>query len=378
MSKVEKLFKEKTKELTFIELKKNTELKINGYTLKGGIPLPVITDSLMQELEYGDLSEEISLENVIEGMFFLFGTDPNFPHMDLYREILYAYDKDVLKLSFYKGIKALESADLELAGVFFRACFYLDEMNLDARLNYSLVLESMGKTKLEDGKIEEGQDLIHRATNELETIVNMDDSYSLAYYKLGYHYLYLGQYLKAQITWNKFLTLDKDEDRLQEIREQIDIINDDVKMEIGLSYYSYNDFGKALDSFLKLMPKHADNWNINYLIGLSYKGLEDYNSSEEYLIKAIKLNKDESDLYNDLGIIYFIQGMILEAIKTFTDGIEETEADFKIYFNRGLGYVQLGEYNLALRDINIAYELNPYDENVEIQKRELENYLETL
>lgn len=378
MSKIEKLFIEKTKELTFIELKKDTNLNINGYILEGGLPLPVITDNLMQELEYGDLSEEIRLGNVIEGILFLLGTDSSFPHTDQYKEILYAYDKEIISFGFYKGMKALEEKDLVTAGIFFRACINLDEDNLDAKLNYALVLETMGKQEIEDGKVEEGEDLLHRSTNQLEEIVNIDDSYSLAYYKLGYHYLYSEQFLKTQITWNKFLTLDKDEDRLQEIREQIDIIDDDAKMEVGLSYYSYNDFGKALDSFLRLMPKQEKNWNINYLIGLCYKGLEDYESAIEYINIAIDLNSHESDLYNDLGIIYFIQGMIIEAIKIFTDGIEETEADYKIYFNRGLGYVQLGEYNLALGDINIAYELNPYDENVEIQKREIERYLEIL
>ncbi len=378
VSKVEELFKGKTKELTFIELKESTELNINGYILEGGIPLPVITDKLMYELEYGDLSEEIRLGNVVEGILFLLGTDPKFPHIDQYMEIINAYDKDIFKFAFVKGIKAMEAVELETAGVFFRACIALDNENLDARLNYAIVLETMGKAKIEDDNLDEGEEFLHRSTNELEEIVNIDDTYSLAYYKLGYHYRYSEQFLKTQITWNKFLTLDKDEDRLQEIREQIDIIDDDVKMEVGLSYYSYNDFGKALDAFLKLMPKHKDNWNINYLIGLCYKGLEDYELAEEYLITAIELDKTQSDLYNDLGIIYFIQGMILEAIKIFTDGIEESEADYKIYFNRGLGYVQLGEYNLALRDIDMAYELNPYDENVEIQRSELKRYLETL
>lgn len=378
MDKIEKLFKEKTKELTFIELKKGTKLNINGYILEGGLPLPVITDSLLRELQYGDLDEEINLGNVIDGILFLLGTDSSFPHLDQYMEILNAYDEDILKFAFYKGIKSLEDKDIVTAGVFFRACRELNSGNLDVRLNYGLVLETMGKEKIEDGEIEEGEAFLHRSTNELEEIINIDDTYALAYYKLGYHYLYSEQFLKTQITWNKFLTLDKDEDRLQEIRTQIDIIDDDVKMEVGLSYYSYNDFGKALDSFLRLMPKHEKNWNINYLIALCFKGLENYDSAIEYLNIAIDLNSKESDLYNDLGIIYFIQGMIIEAIKIFTDGMEETEADYKIYFNRGLGYVQLGEYDLALRDINVAYELNPYDDNVKNQKREIESYLETL
>ncbi len=378
MDIVNKLFKNKTKEITFIELKKGTSLDINGYILKGGLTLPVITDTLLHDLQYGDMQDEINLENVINGIEFLLGTDPDFTHMDKYKEIIYAYDKNINKHAFFNGMKALEKGETENAGIFFRSCIELDEFNLDAKLNYALVLETMAMKLIEDDKVDEGEQYLRKSTNILEEIVELDEKYSLAYYKLGYHYRYHSQFLKTKITWNKFITLDNNEERLQEIREQLDFIDDDVKMETGLSYYSYNDFGKALEAFLRLMPKHEKNWNINYMIGLCYKGLEDFESAIDYLSFAISLNKEEGDIYNDLGIVYFLQGKILEAIKIFTDGIEETEADYKLYFNRGLGYIQLGEFSLALRDINIANELNPDDENIIIQKREVEGYLNTL
>lgn len=377
MGKIDDVFKEKTKELTFIELKEVTNLNINGYKLEGGLPLPVITDNLMTELQYGDLSEEIKLAHIIEGIVFLLGTDPDFPHISKYKEIIYAYDSNILKYIFYKGMKSLEEEKIEDAGVYFRAIIELEPNNLNAILNYALVLETLAKSLIENEKPDEGQEFLIKSTNELESILDIDDSFSLAYYKLGYHYRYSNQFLKAKIIWNKFLILDDDEARLQEIREQIDIIDDDVKHEAGLSYFAYNDFGKAMDSFLKLLPKHDNNWNINYMIGLCYKGLENYERAIDYLKIAINLNKEEKDLYNDLGIIYFVQGKIFEAIKIFNKGIEEVEADYKLFFNRGLGYVQLGEYNLALRDINMANELNPYDENIAKQKEEVERFLDT-
>jgi tetratricopeptide (TPR) repeat protein len=272
-------------------------------------------------------------------------------------------------------MKALEAGEYENSGVFFRAVIELDPNNLNARLNYALVLESIGKNLIESEKFDEGKEFLIGSTNEMEDIINIDDSYSLAYYKLGYHYKYFDQYLKAKITWNKFLILDKDENRLQEIREQIDLIEDDVKMEVGLSYLDYNYFDKALDSFLKLMPKYKDNWNINYLIGLCFKGMKDYELAIDYFNNAIELNDEEADIYNELGIIYFVQGNILDAVNIFDKGIKKINDDYKLYFNRGLGYMQLGDNKLALKDIIKANELNPYDENVAMQKEELEKLL---
>ena len=378
MNMIDKLFNDKTKEITFLELRKESSVDISGYLLKGGLPLPVITDNLIKDIHYSDLSEEINLGQVIDGIIFLLGIDPQFPHMDDYKDILFAYDQKIMDLIFYRGLKALEAGEYENSGVFFRAIMELDPNNLNAKLNYALALESIGKNLIEMGKEDEGEEFLIKSTNEMEEILDIDESYSLAYYKLGYHYRYFEQYLKANITWNKFLILDKEEDRLQEIREQINLIEDDVKMEVGLSYLNYNYFGKALDSFLKLLPKHNDNWNVNYLIGLSYKGMEEYDSALDYFSVAADLNNKEPDIYNEMGITYFMQGKILEAIKVFDDGIKEVDEDYKLYFNRGLGYVQLGEYNLALRDIDKANELNPDDANIIKQKVEIENLLKSI
>ena len=375
LNNIDNLFKSKTKEVTFLELKNQAVVDINGYKLKGGLPLPVITDNLIKDIQYSDLSEEIKLGQIIEGIIFLLGVDPEFPHMDQYKEILFKYDSKILDFIFYRGMKALEAGEYENSGVFFRAVIELDPNNLNARLNYALVLESIGKNLIESEKFDEGKEFLIGSTNEMEDIINIDDSYSLAYYKLGYHYKYFDQYLKAKITWNKFLILDKDENRLQEIREQIDLIEDDVKMEVGLSYLDYNYFDKALDSFLKLMPKYKDNWNINYLIGLCFKGMKDYELAIDYFNNAIELNDEEADIYNELGIIYFVQGNILDAVNIFDKGIKKINDDNKLYFNRGLGYMQLGDNKLALKDIIKANELNPYDENVAMQKEELEKLL---
>ena len=378
MNNIDKIFKDRTKEITFLELKAGSNLVINDLNIQGGIPLPVITDNFIKDIQVGELSEEINLGQVVEGIIFLLGVDSDFPYIEKYKEIIYAYNPKIEDYVFYKGMKALEDGEFENSGIYFRAIIELNPRNLNARLNYGLVLESIGKRYFDDEKIDEGEELLMQSSKELETIFDIDDKYSLAYYKLGYHYKYFGQILKAQITWNKFLLLDKDENRLQEIREEIDIIDDDVKIEIGLSYLTYNDFGKAIDSFLKLIPKHKDNWNVNYLIGLSYKGLEKYDMAIEYLNMAIELNNQEADIYNELGIIYFTEGNILEAIKVFNEGINETNEDYKLYFNRGLGYVQLGEYNLALADITIAHDLNPSDESILRQKEEIENYLKSI
>ncbi|NLL81287.1 MAG: tetratricopeptide repeat protein [Tissierellia bacterium] len=373
MDIIEKTFKEKTKEISFIELKEDASLNIKGFTISGGTPLPVLTDNLIKELQYNDLSNEINLVQVIEGIIFLLGIDSGFPFINIYKDLLYKYDDKIEEYIFYKGMKALENKDLINGGIFFRANLALNTTNVNARLNYGLILEEFSKDYFEKNNDEYGLCFLNKSTSEFESILEIDDKYSLAYYKLGYHYSHNEQYLKAKLTWDKFIMLDKDENRLQEIREQIDLIEDKTNLEIGLTYLSHNDFEKALDSFLKLLPTNKKNWNVNYLIGLCYSGLEEYEYAIKFLNHAIDLNKEEADIYNELGIIYYLQDNLLDALEVFNNGIEYSPTDYKLYYNRGLTFIKLGEYLPAITDINTAYEMNPNDENVIQIKRQLEN-----
>ncbi len=114
------------------------------------------------------------------------------------------------------------------------------------------------------------------------------------------------------------------------------------------------------------------------MIGLCYKGIEDFDYAIDYLNRAIELDKAQADIYNELGIIYFNMDDILQAIKIFGQGIENCPEDYKLYFNRGLGYVQLGQYELALKDIEKASSLNPDEENIIMQKSKLLDLLESI
>ncbi|MBC8589295.1 hypothetical protein [Paratissierella segnis] len=377
MDIVNKYFKENHKNITFLELKDSALVKIKNFTINKDLPLPIITDNLIEEIYQGNLENEINLSQIIDGIIYLLGVDSDFPNLDRYVEILNSYNPNINAYIYNVAIKKISEGDIEFGGIFLRALIYLDSKNLNVRFNYALVLEEMGRKYIESND-EKGEEFLTASTNELESIVEMDEKYSLAYYKLGFHHKYFEQYIKAKLTWNKFLTVDKDENRLQEIREEIDLIDDNVKFETGLTYLTYNEFGKALDSFLKLLPRYGDEWNVLYLLAMCYKGLSESDKAIEYLHKAIEINDEEPDLYNELGIINFLDGKIIEAIGIFNEGIEKTDHDYKLYFNRGLGYIQLGEYNLALKDVKMAYELNPKDENVVNQLKELEDLMSSI
>lgn len=367
MTVIEELFKEKANRVSFLELKYRDDMDF---------PLPVVTDNFVDTINKGEFEEEIDMVHVIEGMAYVLGTDKDFKYAKEYVEFLRTYSDSVEEYILYNGLKQYESGDIIDAGIYFRGLLALNEDNHKARFNYALVVEEIAKKKVEEDK--DADDLVLKAIHELEYIIEKDENFTLAYYKLGYYYRYFQQFIKSKLTWEKFLNMDGDDSVKQEIREQIDVIEDEVNYEMGYTYFSYNEFGKALDSFLKLFPKQKDNWNVNYMVALCYKGIEEYDIAIEYLDYAIALSDEEPDLYNELGVVYFLKDDMIKAIDVLSKGIEKIDWDYKLYFNRGLGFVQLGEYKRALEDIRISYNLNPNDGNVIKQKAEIEKFLDTI
>lgn len=89
----------------------------------------------------------------------------------------------------------------------------------------------------------------------------------------------------------------------------------------------------------------------------------------------MELDEYNVDIYNELGICFYSLGDFNSAINIFNRGIDLNQEDYKIFFNRGMTYLELGNLKEAMEDINMAYKLNPNDTFVKDQKMQLENLL---
>ncbi|OLS02820.1 tetratricopeptide repeat protein [Tissierella creatinophila] len=373
MDYIAKMLKKKTEDLSFIQIKNNAQLKDKVYDMVD-IPLPILTNSLIQAVKGRD-DQEIDLSKVIDGIIYLLGIgDADFPYIDKYKILIRKISPEIEEVILFKAMDSFKEGDIESNLISIRALLSLNPDHVKALFQYAIVLETIGKSLLEKEDIDGGEEVLRLSTLNFERILDIDKEYSLAYYKLGYHYRYLSQYIKTDLIWGKFLKFSSDELLKEEIREELDVIKDEVNFETAISYISYSDYKKALDFILKLLPNHEESWNVNYLIGKCYNGLGQTESAIEYFNAAIKYNVEESDLYNDLGVLYYNIGEIYNAITTFTEGLKYNQEDYKLIFNRSLMYSVLEEYEKALEDAKRAYELNP-DNSIAEQIKWLEEQI---
>jgi tetratricopeptide (TPR) repeat protein len=364
MNTVNEYFLNMTDRISFVELKENAELNIKGYTVEKGLPLPIVTNTLVEEIKKGSLGDQLNVSHIVEGMIYILGIDMNFKYNSQYKDILYRFNPKIEDFMLYTGLKLDEEGKHDDSAIVFRALVNINGKNINGLFNYAIQLERIAKKLIESNREEKGNDFLKESTDILESILDLEPKYALAYYKLGYHYKNYGQFLKARLMWEKYLNLDDDKVRLQEIREEISLINDDAEYEEGLNYISRGNYNKALDKLYPLLQRHNDNWNLFYMAGLAYKGTRDYEMAVENFAEAINLGGEHPDLYNELAICLFGIGNINEAIDILSKGIELYKDNYRLVFNRGLIYMQLGLYDIALQDVEKAYNLNPEDMSV--------------
>jgi tetratricopeptide (TPR) repeat protein len=371
----EKYFNEKAKNISFVELKEGAEIAINTFVIDSSLPLPIITDNLLQELSSIEATNEITIERIIEGIIYLLGADANFIYSAVYIEMLESYSTDIDKVILARAIDAFEKNDFEKSGLFFRTYNSLFGSE-EGSFYYAMVLEALSKEEFSDEKIEEGNSYLEEATKILEEILNDNPKFYASYYKLGFHYKFYEQYVKAKLTWEKALLLDPDLLRKDEIRTEIHNIEYNYGMELTEIYLSNLNYSKAIETLADMTPKFKDDWNINYLLGMAYRGYGDSKVAIEYFESALDLNPQSVDIYNELGIAYFNEGDILKAIEIFSKGFEYNSKDYRLYFNRGLGYLNIGEMDKGYADIIEANSINPEDENIKNQLITLKDYFD--
>jgi Flp pilus assembly protein TadD len=85
----------------------------------------------------------------------------------------------------------------------------------------------------------------------------------------------------------------------------------------------------------------------------------EHDKAIEVYTKAIELDPNDAEAYNNRGLEYHNKGQYDSAIGDYTKAIELDPNYFYAYNNRGNAYANKGQYDSAIEDYNKAIALNP-------------------
>ena len=128
---------------------------------------------------------------------------------------------------------------------------------------------------------------------------------------------------------------------------------------LGLTYLTLKDYLEAEKYFknIILLKPSAENY---YIYGNIQKQLKNYNEASENFLKAINLKSDYSEAYNNLGNTKFKLGFIDEAVENYQKAIKYNKKNIQAYFNLAHVYSEEKNFNDLKK---VLREVLKFDEN---------------
>lgn len=376
--KIEKYLLKRAEDLAFITIKHDGEFQVDGYKIPNeGLNVPIKNDVLVKGIKEKTAQDNINAMSIADGMIFIMGIDSKFKYNEEYKKFLEAFRLKVnLDLKAYMGYmskKYFDIGELTDSLIYLKAMITMYPNDIEGLYHYSIVCQEIAKQEQKAMDNDAMNAYLLDALSKLELIIQIDESFSLAYYHLGYHYYNQGQYIKAKVIWEEAIKLGIEEELVREIQDNIGKMDFKVQYEEGYSLVFQGRNEEGLEKLLPLEDEHSDWWNLLFMIGLAYKNMNEIEEAKKYFEKILIIKPNQVDTLVELGLCEAGSFNMEKAIEYFETAAKIKE-DPEILCNLGMAYLNNNELDDAIYYIERAYELDPQDEVTIACLRELDKY----
>ncbi len=298
-----------------------------------GVPIPLRKEDF--ELFAGGTG--VSGKILAENMAYVMGCDPNFKHNDAYREfLLKIFNYKIYEGMLKKGRDAAENENYEYACIQFRATLVMKKDYLHGMYSYARVCrelymasndpEYIGRFKAE-------------SIEYFEFITELHPRFAQSYYYLGYAYLNMGLYSKADATWKLFTRKSNNTKDIREIKERRKQIEEPIIIEDACNLIAKGSYQQGKDILEKYLDSRFNTWwPLHYYLGLAYISEGKEKKAIESFEKVLSMNPSHLETLNELVQIYKALGntekfeKYSNKIKIVKENIatENEKIDFKI------------------------------------------------
>lgn len=351
-------FAEKLSKILFLEIKKQKVYDIFHIKVDESIYLPIKSDMLLGEVKSGDNLDKIPMTFFVEGMFYVLGCDDKFKFNHIYKDILLNIPKglDYIKGRIFDEVKkeSYENAYILLKGLL------NIESTEDVYGKMILVLENLRRVnplyKEEEVKILQQAKLIkgYNMPYLYDAIIKRED----------------GKFQDALNLLNIYISMGGEQNT--QIIELKDSLMDIVDLETGREFMD-EDPVEALKKLIPLLDKFEEDPSIYYYVAIAYRNLKNHDKAIYYLTKALEIDNTFIDIVNELAINYASLGNYDTAISYLRKAFE-AEKSIEICTNLIMCYINKGDFESAIKHINIAKKINPDDEILKEIEENLQKY----
>ena len=307
--------------MMFAELSPGWLERTGSAEILRGVAVPVNTGGTNE-------AGEIDVRSIVTDMARVIGGDPLFVYADSYAAFIkHAAGENAVPMLVAEGARSADSGDPEDACMLLRAALRLEPQSREAMYLYARACKDCYEKEAEAFAAGEGDDdktgmfkAESMETFELLTMIHPD--FAMGYYFLGYAYLNMGLYLKAQLTWKDFLKYSSgsgtdsditDDDMMASLRDEIskrvDELNDPVEIERGCNMIMSGDYQggrEVLDAYRE--GPYAAWWPLWYYLGTAESSLGHSSEAVECYKKVLSISPSNTDAMEELAVIYAMSG----------------------------------------------------------------------
>jgi tetratricopeptide (TPR) repeat protein len=234
-------------------------------------------------------------------------------------------------------------------------------------------MEMKGTDLFNKGEKNTAEEYLDKAVEYYNKSLDENEEFSLPYYKLGYYYKQINQYLNAKAYWDKFIELDDNDVRKQEIRDQLEELEYYIKFEEGYKLVLKGYVEEGLDILLPLLDVFKNWWKLFFVIGVGFRQKQEFEVAKRYFKNVVEINPSQVDAINELAVCEMSTGDYENALKYIDEGLKSNPKSYELYTNRAAANIYLKDLESAEQDVLKALDIEPDNEVALLIRKEIEN-----
>ena len=283
--RIGRYFKKHLSRFVFAEFSKEYMAKGGMEELMTGVPIPL----RKSDLENFAGGEGIKANLLAANMAWVMGIDPHFKYTAHYVKFLYkVFNYKIMEGMLKTGRDAAERGEYEEACIHFRATLCMNPEYLHGMYSYARSCREMYLLSSNDEYVGRFK---AESLDFFELTTEAHPRHAQSYYYLGYAYLNIGLYTKAQLTWQRFLSFTKNGKDRKEIHNRLKQIEEPVKIEQAINEISAGRFPQGVDVLEHyLKSDFAGWWPLHYYLGVGYLNMGKRKDAVNSFKRALEKN----------------------------------------------------------------------------------------
>ncbi len=139
--------------------------------------------------------------------------------------------------------------------------------------------------------------------------------------------------------------------------EELEALNKQ-RIEKAINYYNDEGYEETISILRKVRGRHARTAEVQYYMGLAYKGLNEYSQAASYLIRASKHSNNLEDVYLHIAQCQYYSGKYEKALRTSAQAIKNSKNPGEAHLLKGLILLKKGSDRSAIKEMDKARAAN--------------------